>query len=261
MSHLTPEQLEDILQGRAEAPEHLDGCSWCQARLEEERALAERVHRAFSALHAGAGLTDRIRAQIAAGRPADAAGASRRIVALRVSRRLWPGLAVAAAILIVALPRCFRLDLGPRVTAAQTALAGIHFANLKSLESSMSDDDSGRHCRCREGKLGGGMTMPCCERGLCKCGCQMRDFQGRMVESCVIEQPDGPPISVVVIPESPQALGMTLAKTTTATGQAVWQASCEHCNMASVPMGEASCCVMGDVPQENLVAVLNAMGQ
>jgi hypothetical protein len=87
----------------------------------------------------------------------------------------------------------------------------------------------------------------------------MREFQGRLVESCVIQEPNAPPISVVVVPESPQALGMTLAPATTVSGQAVWRASCGNCNMASVGLGEESCCVIGSVPQETLLAVLNAL--
>jgi len=39
MSHLTEEQLEDILQGRAEAPAHVDRCPPCRACLEEKQAL------------------------------------------------------------------------------------------------------------------------------------------------------------------------------------------------------------------------------
>jgi hypothetical protein len=262
MSHLTDEQFEDILQGRAEVPEHVDQCFECREQLEEKRALARRLNRAFSSVHASADLAGRIRAGItAAGQPATGTEARPRIIPLRARRHIWSGLAIAAAILIVAIPRSLHLNTGSRAQAAQTALAGIHSINLDSLDQLMEDEGSGKQCQCLAGNMDDGMIMPCCKRGLCLCGCQMRDFQGRVVPSCVVEEPNTPPISVVLVPESPEDLGMILGASTTGTGQAIWHATCGACNMASVRMGEGSCCVMGDVPTENLVALLNAFEQ
>jgi len=65
MSHLMDEELEDILWGGAGVPEHLNWCRRCSARLSEKYVLADRVHRAFVAIHAGSHLTDRIQGQIA----------------------------------------------------------------------------------------------------------------------------------------------------------------------------------------------------
>jgi len=107
--------------------------------------------------------------------------------------------------------------------------------------------------------MDGGMAMPCCQRGLCTCGCQMREFQGRLVESCVIQEPNAPPVSVVMVPEPPEALGLSPTRAPTAAGQSIWQASCGPCNMASVRMGAGSCCVVGQVPLEDLVRLLNAL--
>ena len=261
MSHLTDEQFEDILQGRAEVPEHVDQCPECRDRLGEKRALARRVSQAFSSIHAGADLAGRIRAEIAAARPTSGTKARPRIIPLRARRHVWSGLAIAAAILLVVIPRSLHLDTGSRVKAAQTALAGIHRINLDSLEQLMGDDGSRKQCQCMAGRMEDGTAMPCCKRGLCMCGCQMRDFQGRVVPSCVIEKPNTPPISVVLVPESPEALGMTLGTSRTVTGQTIWHATCGACNMASVRMGAGSCCVIGDVPPENLVALLNTFEQ
>ncbi len=262
MSHLTEEQFEDILQGRAEAPEHVDQCSECRDRLDEKRALARRVSEAFSSIHAGADLADRIRAEIAAiKQPAAGTKTGPRVLPLRARRQIWSGLAIAAAILIVAIPRSLHIDTGSRVKAAQAALAGIHRINLDSLEQLMEDEGSGKKCQCMAGKMEDGTVMPCCARGLCMCGCRMRSFQGRSVPSCVIEKPDAPAISVVLLPASPEDLGMTPGATRTVTGQTIWHAACETCNMASVRMGGGSCCVIGDVPPENLIALLNAFEQ
>lgn len=262
MSHLTEEQFEDVLQGRANVPEHVDRCPQCRARLEEKRALVDRLRQSFSSIHAGADLAGRIRTRIAAaGQTATVPATPPRILAFRVRRHIWSVLAIAAAIFVIAIPRSLHIDTGPRTTAAQTALAGIHFANLDSLDHLMADTDSGKHCPCAEGKLDGGTAMPCCQRGLCLCGCQMREFQGRFVESCVMQEPNASPVSVVVVSELPSDLGMTPAGIMTGTGQPIWRASCGSCNMASVRRGEHSCCVIGQVPTEDLVAVLNALGE
>ncbi len=260
MSHLTQEQFEDILQGRAEAPEHLNRCAQCRAHLAEQQALARRVDQAFSSVYASPALADRILAHVAVGRAPAAAKTRARVIALRAFHTIGPGLAVAAALIIVAILRSSYVDPVARSRAAQTALVGIHRINLDSLDELRNDVRSARHCPCREGKMGG-PSMPCCERGLCRCGCQMREFRGRQVPSCVIEEPNSVPVSVVVVPESPQDLGMTVGPTTTAAGQTIWQARFDSCSMALVRLGEESCCVIGRVPQEDLVAVLNAMGE
>jgi hypothetical protein len=262
MSHLTDEQFEDILQGLADAPEHVDQCPQCRDQLDERRALARRVNKAFSAIHAGADLAGRIRAEIAAaGQTTAGIKAGPQILPLRARRHIWSGLAIAAAILIVAIPRSLQIHTSSGVKAAQAALAGIHRTNLDSLEQLMEDEGSPRKCQCLAGKMDDGTVMPCCARGLCMCGCQMRDFQGRVVPSCVVEEPNTPPISVVLVPEAPEDLGMIPGTSRTGTGQAIWHATCGACNMASVGMGVGSCCVIGDVSTEDLVALLNAFEQ
>jgi hypothetical protein len=262
MGHLTEEQLEDILQGRTTIPEHVPQCPRCRARLNERRILADRVHKAFSSIHADAGLVGRIRAQIAAARqPAAPAQAGPRTITLHARRHVWSGLAIAAAILVIVILRSSPINPGPQSVAARTALVGIHRANLDSLEGLMHDEGRHKPCECLRSKSSRGTAMPCCKRGLCLCGCQVREFQGRLVECCVIQRPNAPAVSVVVVPESPEALGMTLVATKTVTGQAVWQASCGSCNMASVRLGEESCCVIGQVPPEDLIGVLNALAE
>jgi hypothetical protein len=87
----------------------------------------------------------------------------------------------------------------------------------------------------------------------------MQDFQGRPVECCVIQMPYGSSVSVVMVPKSPETLGMTPAEKTTATGEIIWQATCGRCNMAAVRMGQASCCVIGQVPPDDLVVLVNKL--
>lgn len=260
MSHLTEEQFEDVLQGCAQASEqeHMDWCPECRARLKEKRALARRMSAAFSSVQAASGLANRIRAQIAAARPAKT---QPRIIGLHARRqRVWSALAIAAIIMVVVTLRISRIDPSAHVRAAQVELVGLHRINLNSRDSLMADEGHPQscNCACMQSRSGKGQAMPCCQRGLCLGGCQERQFQGRLVGCCVIRQPNASAISVFVIPQAPEALGMTPAPTTTASGQAIWQASCGSCNMASVRMGQESYCVIGQVPQEDLVALLKA---
>jgi hypothetical protein len=69
MDHLTGEQLESILWGGAEMPQHVDRCSQCRARLDEKYVLANQVRRVFSSVHAASGSAGQILAHIAAARP------------------------------------------------------------------------------------------------------------------------------------------------------------------------------------------------
>lgn len=256
MSHLTEEQFEDILQGRTGVPAHVDACPACQARLAEKRSLAGTVRKVFSAMHASPDLAERITTQVAAGRAIAVSKSRSRIVPIHGHRRLWSGLAIAAAVIMVVILRSSNLNTLSPTQAAQMALVGIHRINLDSLESLMAGSDLPSSCECLRSKSHN--AMPCCQRGLCVCGCQMREFQGRLVECCVIQKPNAPAISVVVVPELPAALGMTPAGSTTVAGQTIWQVACGSCNMASVRLDDGSCCVIGEVPHEDLVAVLNA---
>ncbi len=258
MSHLTQEQFEEILQGGGRVPEHVDQCPDCRARLEEKRALAQRVRGAFSAIQPGPELTNRIRADIAAGQGASTERAWPWIIPLRFHRHLWSALAAAAAVLIVALFITFYIDTGSQIKAAQTELVGIHQANLSSLEQSADTGDPGEASARVANKVGYSPVMPRAGAGLSACGCGTRQFCGRPVASYVVKGPNAP-VSVIVVPQSPKALGMTPAKDEATAKQAIWQAACGNCNMASVRIGERSYCAVGQVTQKELAGVLNAL--
>ncbi len=68
MGHLTGEQLESILWGGAEMPEHVDWCSRCRARLDEKYALVSQVRWIYSSVHAASSSAGRILAHVAAAR-------------------------------------------------------------------------------------------------------------------------------------------------------------------------------------------------
>ena len=254
MSHLTEEQFEDIVRDGASTPEHVARCPECRARLDEKRALAHRLREAFSSIQAGPDLTSRIRADIAATqvRP--------RTIPLRFHRHLRLGLGAAAAVVIAATFVAFYVSTGSQTKAAQAALVEIHQTNLSSLEQSANDPDPGRFAADVESKLGHRPAMPCAGCGLSACGCSVREFCGRPAVSYVVKGPNAP-ISVIVVPDSPKALGMTPATDKGRSGRAIWQSQCGGCNMASVRIGERSYCAVGQVPQEELANVLNALSQ
>ena len=259
MSHLTDGQFEDVLNGNMSIPEHVAGCAICRARLEEKRAIAQRVRRAFDCVEVPPALAERIRATVAASREPPATVQGRvRIISLHIRQHLWYGIAAAAAILIFALPIGFYVGTGSQANAAQVALAGIHHANLGSLGQLVSNDDPRALRDYLGNQVGHSPAMMCTGSGLNMCGCCVRQFQGRPVASYVV-QCERTPISVIAVPESPEALGMTPAGSKTPSGSDLWQAKHGCCRMASVRIGEYSYCAIGEVTQEELAAVLGAL--
>jgi anti-sigma factor RsiW len=259
MNHLTEEQFEDILRDAAHVPEHVDRCPLCRARLDENRVIAQRVPKAFLSVGAPPGLADRIRTGVAAlAEPAATPRGRVRIIPFYIQRYLWPGLTAVAAILILGVPMGFYVSTGSQANAAPVALAEIHHTNLDSLGQLVSNDDPRALCKYLEDRVGHSPAMLCTGSGLDMCGCCVRKFQGRPVASYVVRS-EHAPISVIAVPQSPEALGMTLAGSKTATARDLWQARHGCCNIASVRIGEYSYCAVGQVTQEKLAAVLRAL--
>jgi hypothetical protein len=260
MSHLTGEQFEDMLRDGAQIPEHVDQCPLCRARLEEKRALAQRVRQAFLSLAAPAGLADQIRAGVGTpGEPSKAAAGSRvRLIPLYLQRHLWPKLAAVAALLALAVPIGFYVGTSSQANAAQVALVQIHHTNLDSLGQLVNSNDPNVLCEYLQDRVGHRPAMRCMGSGMNMCGCCVRQFQGRSVASYVIRS-NNTPISVIAVPQPPETLGMTPAGHKTNTGRDIWHARHECCNMAAVRIGAYSYCAVGQVAQEELATILNAL--
>jgi anti-sigma factor RsiW len=256
MSHLTEEQLEGILQGDVAMSEHVEQCSECQARLEEKRAIARRLRTAFSTVKAGPALADRIRSEISTANQPVATGKSQTpTILLHVHHRLRTALAVAAAMLLVAVPTGLYVSTTSQARAAQSALVKIHHDNLNSLDELYAADDPAKLGEYFEGKMGHKLAMPCTGSGTSMCGCCVREFKGQPAGSYVIECQTGS-ASVIVVPDSPKSLGMTKRKGQDGAGRTIWQASCGGCSMVSVRIGEHSYCAVGQVCEEELTALL-----
>ena len=259
MSHLTEEQFEDLLRRGAHVPAHVDGCSLCRARFDEKYAIIQRVRKASSSIQAPPALADRIRAGVVSlAEPGTAARERVRLIPLCIQRHVWSGLAAAAAILILAVPIGFYLSTSSPVQAASTALEEIHHANLNSLARLVRDDDPSVLCAYLENQVGRSPILLGTGSGLDLCGCCVRQFQGQPVASYVVKR-NNTPISVIAVPQPPEALGMIRTEHKTATLRDIWQARHECCNSAAVRIGEYSYCAVGQVGQEELAVILNAL--
>ncbi len=258
MSHLTEEQLEDLLQG-ASIPAHVDECPECRARLDEKRAFAGRLRSAFASVQAGSDLGDRIRAGVGGSSAVPASANARpRIIPLHVHRHLFSGLAAAAVILVVAIPMALYMNTGSQAHAAQRQLVQLHEQNLDSMDTLFVHEDPRELAGHLEDQTGHCPAMVCTGSEVKVCGCCTGQFQGRTVGSYVVETPSGH-VSIIAIPDSPGSLGMKADTMPLPSGRTIWRAACEGCNMALVRIGDRSYCAVGEVPQHDLERVLGAL--
>lgn len=257
MSHLTEEQFEEILQG-APVPGHVDDCSQCRARLAEKRALAKRLQKAFASVQASPELTNRIRAKIGSTSSAGEEKSHGKTIFLAVHRRLLSGLAAAAAILLVAIPVGLYVSTGSEAHAAHLELVQLHEKNLRSMDQLFVHDDPNELADHLEKGTGHCPAMISPGPDMTVCGCCTGQFRGRKVGSYVVETPAGR-ISIMVLPDSPESLGMTRGKAQQPALRTMWHAACEDCNIAMVRIGDRSYCAIGEVPRKDLYKVLNTL--
>ncbi len=245
MKHLTDEQFEDLLHGQVPEPGHLRDCEVCQSKLAERRALAGRLQSAFASLQAGVDL----RSRIVAATQAPSAPA-RRPLRLRVHRRLWSVVVAAAVIAFCTVSLSLFRHTASQVQASQVELSGIHHRTLDHPETLFHDEDPNRMADRLEDLTGQRPTlMQPCERWLI-CGSRTCSFKGRSVPTYMVESASGR-VSVVILPETPKALGMTYDPV-----RGTWTATCKCCRMAAVRVGADTYYALGDVPHDVLDEVL-----
>jgi hypothetical protein len=90
------------------------------------------------------------------------------------------------------------------------------------------------------------------------CGCCVRKFQDQPVASYVVKR-NNIPISVIVVPQPPEALGLVPAQRRPAAARDIWQARHQCCNIAAIRLGGYSYCAVGQAAPEELAALLNAL--
>lgn len=264
MNHLTDEQFEDIIQGETPADEHLDKCIECRAILQDRIALARRLRRAFDSVHPGSDLAGRIRMSLSTtgeaatdhGSIQSSHGRAQAVtIILRAHRRLWSGLAAAAAILILAIPVALYVSTTSQARASQAELVAIHHQNVKSLDGLVVNEDPNRLVDHMKDVTGHAPAMIRTGSDMSVCGCRVLRFRGRPVGSYVV-QTATETISIVVIPGSPKSLGLRQAKTTEPLAHALWHAKCDDCHIVSIRIGNLSYYAISEASPEELQNVL-----
>lgn len=245
MTHLSDEQLEDVLQGRMAEPDDLDAPS--RQRLTEHRAIRSRLRSAFASVQAGDQLAARIR-----GRLAETAGGERRTIPLW-RHRFWRHLLAAAAVLLIAIPVVIYLSMPEPAGAAQARLFRIHQDNLTGAAGFHRETDPDKIATDLRNQLGYSPALPRADGRTEFKGCCIAKFRRRSVASYLIQTPRGP-VSVIVLPDEPESL--RFGRKSLLQGRTCWSCSHGSCNMAAVRLGGYTYCAIGEVPHEQLREIL-----
>lgn len=249
MSHLTNEQLEDIMQGQDVDLTHLDQCQGCQERLTEKRAIAAKLRSAFMSVKADGGLAGRILSQINQNsKTTETAKTIKLTWATNLHRKLWPALATAAAIFLVFVPLSMYVLTPSTAIAAQAELAMIHQQNLGSHREFFSDTNPEKLAGYFKNKLGFTPAFPCTGQGMEIRGCCLAHFKGQVVGSYVVDTPKGV-ISIIVVTDTPKEIGMSNMSRKKGYEQRSWKSSYAQCNMVTVRLGDYSYCALGEISE------------
>ncbi len=258
MTHLSNEQLEDILQGSASEPDHLAQCELCKAQLAERRAMRSRLRSAFATVHASADLLERIRSKARRPNtiPESTAIRPAKPRILQFSRWAIPLTAVAAAVLI-GIPALLFLGRPEPAMAAHAELYRIHQHSLSPHTELYSDADPESLAGFLKNELGFKPAFPPrLGAGISLRGCCITHFRDKPVGSYVVDTPRGV-ISIIVVTETPESLGM---KEAFHRGDHTYMAgSFAKCNMVTSELGGYTYCAVGEVPRELLVDLLEQL--
>lgn len=256
MTHLNNEELEDILQGRTAAGEHVAQCRLCRDRLAERRVIRSRLRSAFDAVHASEELTERIRSQISRPilrKPTSIHSGSDRTV--RLYRWALP-LTAAAAVFLIGITVFLVLTKPESAMAAPAELFQLHQHNLSPHTELYSDADPKALAGFLKDELGFKPAFPRLDAGMSLRGCCVSHFRRKPVGSYVVDTPRGV-ISVIVVTESPESLGMM--DTLRRDGHTYMAGSFAKCNMVTLQLRGYTYCAVGEVPHELLIDLLERL--
>jgi hypothetical protein len=257
MDHITDGQFEDILQGEETGLAHLRECQDCRDRLAEKRAIAERLRSAFGSVQASPDLAGRIRHNLnASASVAITNQPVQRVSPGRNRWQIWPGLAAAAAVLIVLVPLSMYFGSPSAAKAAQAELAKIHNHNLSPDHEFYSEAEPGKLAEYFKSKLGFNPRLPELGHGMALRGCCVKHFRGKVVGSYVVDTPEGV-MSVIVVTDKPESLG--IEGKFKKGEQTYWKSSFAKCDMVSVRIGNYSYCAVGEISHEYLTELLSRL--
>ncbi len=247
MTHLSNEQIEQVLQMPEMAPEHLQSCPLCQGRLAEAEAMRSRLRRAFGALQPDDLLAEQVRAGLRRHQPRWWHRIARGSV-VRVAAML-----VLGVVLLVAVPVAGPWLQPTTAHGAHAELVQIHQANLlphMELHAGSSPEDVASYFK-RE--LGLEPAMPQLGVGMALRGCCVAYFRDRPVGSYVVESDRGV-ISVIVLPDSVDSLEMS--GTVNRGGRTYRTGTFARSHVAAVEANGYTYAAVGEVEAEWLIELL-----
>jgi anti-sigma factor RsiW len=240
MSHLSTEQLEDLLAGEGgEAREHLDDCEACRQRLAEAELLRNRLRGAFEGVRPPADLASRILSE------------SRNPPAPKrpVAKALRSGLA-AAAVILLGVTLWMHLEANG---SAPSDLLAMHEGNVARVNGFHLAGEPERIVALLLEEVGRAPASP----RLCQCSSLEGGRQGRLLGQSVgtylVRTPKGE-VSVVIAVARPVALG--LEPMTHASGADLWCLHCDSCHIVAMRSDSATYVTVGDMSDEQLADVL-----
>ncbi len=256
MSHLTDEQLEEIMMSDSPKPGHLAQCTRCSERLAEKEALANRLRSAFATVKSDQKLKEQIRRQVNI-RPSETEySKSGPLIKIHSRWRKWLAIGSVAAALAIAGPIVFYRTTSSPATAAQAEIVQIHKDNLSSRHEFHSETDPDKLAQYFKDKLGFSPHMPLIDRGMALRGCCVRHFRGQIAGSYVVDTPDGL-ISIVVVTDPPDSFGT--GGRFERDGYVFWKSSFAMCDMVTVRLGDYSYCAVGETSHEYLTELLSRL--
>ena len=240
MTHLSDEQLEDVLTGAIDAPAHLAGCADCRDRLAQQRQMRAAVQSAFAGVRAPAALAQRV--QAALDRPR-----------AKVIRLRWIVPLAAAAAMILAAGLAVHLFQSQPVRAG---LIDIHERNLAAGHGFYTEADPAKLAAYMKGQLGFEPGVPTLGEGMALRGCCVAHFRNRPVGSYVVDTPRGA-VSVIVVTDTPELIG--IERTVQRDDQTFGVGSFARCNMATLRLNDYTYCAVGEVSIDDLVDLLGRL--
>lgn len=259
MTHLTDEQLQEVMRGAVQRADHVATCESCSSRLREMQAVRDRLQRAFASVGAGNELGERIRQKLREVSPGGAAASPGRRRMIR-PWRLVPALAAAAAVLATMTAVFLYLGQPSAAMAAQAELAAIHGHNLSPHDRGpgkfYTSADPAKLAAYLKDSLGFVPAFPRLDKGMSIRQCCVTHFRGTIVGSYVVDTPRGV-LSVIVTTDTPQSMGL---KRAFARGsRSFWSGRYAKCNMTAVRLGGYFYCAVGEVEQELLTEILTRL--
>jgi hypothetical protein len=205
-----------------------------------EKAITERLRSAFDSVKASDALAEKIRSQNTSQKP--------------FSKKLWPVMAAAAAILFIILPLSFHLASTSTATATKAQLAELHLDNHSDNADFFTEADPVRLAEFFKEKLGFNPILPAVGNGIALRGCCVAHFNGPIVGSYGVETPEGF-VSIVVVDETPSAIGMRKM----AKDSKFWKTSYSNCSMVSTTIGGYTYCAVGLISEDALKQMLTKL--